>query len=475
MGTFPERARTLRGLLAARQSPEDGGWPHRLDLANAATSIPSTAQVIEIQRAGNSEFRDASVQAGLQYLSRSVSEHTQPKKSGGSGRGQTARYPAFALWGLTRYPQAPFADSLRGGLDFAVAWLLKHRLKAGGWANEREEALSFTVTMPAVHALDRLVFHPEWGDVAGVLAARARENVVKHNRGSKNSPWWTPYGMGAKPSGAATAMAVLILAGGSDEQRSLARGGIQWLLNNPNEWVNHTETDMGMGDRLWQMMSFSLGLRAVLHPCAKESPSMSVFEAAVQYWDDLWVEEIGAWSHHPGNVPSTTGSFGVIVAYRALKRAFEFDPATHLRVKVRKKRSGGGPQPRPPLTVRLSRGRRRVSIVNQLGATVVDQEVRGPSQWKVLEFVALRHHEAMGSKDQRRQTVTIDELVTVCGSSPEACVRAIKRVNQLLTKAAERNHGQFLPALIEDMKPRGALVGYGFDEVDLIEFDDTEA
>src|SRR5829696_6752039 len=122
----------------------------------------------------------------------------------GPGRGITARYPAFALWGLTRYPQAPFSEELKPGFEFSLGWLVKNRLKAGGWAAAPGGDFSFTVTMPAVHALDRLAFLPEYGKAASMLREQARRRVVGENRGTAAHPWWTPYGEGGQPSGAAT-------------------------------------------------------------------------------------------------------------------------------------------------------------------------------------------------------------------------------------------------------------------------------
>jgi hypothetical protein len=342
---------------------------------------------------------------------------------------------------------------------------------------EAQGDLSLTVTTPAIHALDRVKFHPRFGSVATTLAQQAREAVVKANRGSARQPWWTPYGDAGRPSGAATALAVLALAGGSEKQRELARGGIGWLLNNPSEWVDRTETDMSVEDRAWQMMSFSLGMRAVLHPCAKESPTKAIYQRAIQYWDELWIDKAGAWSHHPGATPSTTGSFGVIVAARAVKRALPFDPASHLKIGPPARRSSGPRTlPRPRLTIRLTPSLQFVQIENQQGSTVVDTTIKGPAQWRVFETVALHHLKTADANDQLAQTISLTELAEKVGSSQEACARALARVNALLSKQADQNHNQFLPSLIEDIKPAGSLGGrYGLDEVDVVLLEDESS
>lgn len=476
MTAFPERVQALRRVVTARHSPNDGGWPHRLDVSNAASSIVSTAHVLEMLRAWNYEFRDPEVQAGLKYLADAVKTHTRPKTVQGPGRGEFSRYPAFALWGLCRFPQGPFSPHLKSGLEFALKWLQKNQLRTGGWSMEPSGKFSFTVTMPAVHALDRLAFHPEYGKLSSTLAAHGRRAVVRENRGSDKRPWWTPYDEGAPPNGAATAMAVLTLAGGNDAERELARGGITWLLNNPHEWVNRTETDMLVEDRSWQMLSFSLGLRAVLHPCAKEAPTAAIYRSAVQYWDELWVEKAGAWSHHPGGIPSTTGSFGVVVAVRALRRAIPFDPAKALDIKIAGSRSASRKLlPRPPLTLTLWRSKKHIHIANQQGNTVAEGSIKGPAQWRVLELVARQHLRGSAANDQRTQTISLSQLSKEAGSKPEACAKAIDRLNKLLSKRADQNHHQFLPSLIEDISPSGSKgVHYGFDEVDVVVLDDVQ-
>jgi len=466
MSTYPERARALRGVLDARQAP-DGGWPHRLDKKNAATSIPSTAHVIEILRSWNYEFRDRSIQDGLRYLANAVPRHMQ-------GRGRTLRYPAFALWGLTRYPQAPFSKGLEKGFIYSLAMLQRYKLDGGGWPVERGGDFSLTVSMPCVHALDRLAYHPRYGAVAELLRSQARQRVVRERRGAKALPWWTPYGDQGKPSGAATAMAVLTLAGGNNEERALARNGITWLLGNPQEWVDRCETDTNIDNRSWQMLSFSLAMRAVLHPCAKESPSKPILRSAVQHWDDLWVDTAGAWTHIPGDIPTTTGSFGVVVAARALKRSFEFDPATHLQVASRMKRSKRRSHPRPPLSFTLYRSTQCIHIVNQRGDTVVKTKLKGQTQWRCLELIAKRHIEGATSNDQSRQTITLAELAKACENSAEACARAIHRLNSRLSREADKNNNRFLQTLIEDIDPSdGGERGVGFDEVECVVIEDA--
>ncbi|HXF30234.1 MAG TPA: hypothetical protein VN522_01850 [Solirubrobacterales bacterium] len=439
-------------------------------MKNAATSIPSTAHVIEILRSRNYEYGHPSIQAGLRYLATFMTHIVKR----GKGDRDATRYPVFALWGLTRFPQGALDKKFDEAIGKAVRWLDKNRLEDGGWATDRDDCFSLTVTMPTVHAFDRLRHHPTYGDAAQGMADQARRRVVREARGTKASAWWTPYGDGGDPSGATTAMAVLTLAAGTPEQRKVARAGIAWLIQHPEEWVDRCEADIHVETRSWQMLSFSLGLRAILHPCADEAPPQRILEAAIRHWDDLWVEDPGAWSHTRGDKPNTSGSFGVMVAARALKRSFEFDPAVHLKVRPRRRRLKQKGEARFALSLTIDRDRRHVKVVNQIGHQVVDTTIQGATQWLMLKLVTERHLAGQGTNDQAKQTITLAELAAANESTEEACVRAIDRVNEVLSRWAKENGRQFLPTLIEPIKdPRGiAPDGFGFDQVESVVFVD---
>jgi hypothetical protein len=427
-------------------------------------------------RIWNYEYRDPMIQSGLAYLCNAVQEHTQPQDVEGNGRGELARYPAYAIWGLTRFPETAFDRRYREGLAFAIDWLNRNSLTEGGWPAALTGDFSFTVTMPAVRGLDRICRHPSYGKGASRLAAAARIALMRSNRGGSSQAWWTPYGDGAPPSAAATAMAVLILVGGNHAQRDVARSGVSWLLSNPNEWVDRIEPDMQIEDRAWQMMSFSLVIRAVMHPAAKVSPRTPVLRQAIHFFDELWVEQVGAWSHYRGGIASTTGSFAVIAAVHALKRAFEFDPIVHLETGHRDGpgRSTRRRVPRARLRLELASQDRMVRILNQHDETMVDCRIQGDSQWRVLEVVAMHHLEAEAQHDQMAQTIALDDLAAKVGTTTGATVKAISRVNKQLTRLADQNHNQFLPALIEDVRPKGSSGHrYGLEELDVVVVPDS--
>lgn len=163
----------------------------------------------------------------------------------------------------------------------------------------------------------------------------------------------------------------------------------------------------------------------------------------------------------------------MIMAVRALKRAFEFDPRAHLEMGTRRQgppRGSRHRKPRPRLRVELRPTIKSVRIWSHGAEPIVDLRVRGESQWIVLEAVACRHHEAQDENDQRTQTIALSELATALPSSnsPDAAARAVSRINKLLTGHAWQNHNEFLPALIEDIRPSGSTERrYGLEEVDV--------
>ena len=158
---FPARASTLEAFLTSGElQSSNGGWPHKLDIKSAATTIVSTAHVVEMLRIWDHEYDSETVQSALAFLAREVIEQTQPVKTTGSGRGEWTRFPVFALWGLTRFHRAIFDPEFEDGLAIAIKWLARNELPGGGWGvHKSAHELSFTMTTPAVHALDRLRQH----------------------------------------------------------------------------------------------------------------------------------------------------------------------------------------------------------------------------------------------------------------------------------------------------------------------------
>jgi hypothetical protein len=449
-----------------RLQAEDGSWPHKLDVRNASTSIVSTAQVVEMLRLCDYEYDAPEIQSGLTYLAREVKRHTQPMSPSGPGRGDCARFPVFALWGLTRYHRAIADRRFEDGIAFAIKWLSRNELPEGGWAVQRGVAdLSFTMTTPAIHALDRLRTHHRHGDDASRLTHNAREAFQRRANlvSGCQQAWWTPYDEGADPSAAATILAVLALTNGPPTQRDLARQGANWLMAHPECWVTGIEPDRQLDDRQWSIMSFSLGLRALLHPRIGIQPTNPTLRPAIQHLSGLWVDEKNGWAVIRGWRPTTTGCFAVVSAVHALKRAFDFDPEQHLLGFEPE----AGPEPPParsPLAITLSLAEQHVLIEDQAGECLVSCNIRGGAQWRVLVAIAKQHLSAQD--DEVAQAIPVEALAARFGVKPSSVARTVRRVNEKLSDEATMS-GCHLQGLIEHVVAGDTTQNrYGFEQVE---------
>lgn len=457
-------------VLAKSQSPDDGGWPHWLDLATPSTSIVATAHAVELLRYLGRRYDSPPVQMALQYLAAAASEHAQEVDEG--GRGSSARYPAYSLWGLSRFEAARHDPALANEIKFALSWLAGNKLRGGGWGPRAgsDEPLSYVVTMPAVSALDRFTYHPDLGGPSRALAAGARAAVARSasSRGTSTQRYWGQPDQPDTPHSGLTALAVLTLADGSADDQRMARAGITWLMSHVSEWAESAHLDEQITDCHWWILSYSLGIRAVLHPVGDVSPADHRLRAAFKTLGGLWMEEFSAWSHTPGPRarPSTTGSFAVITAVRAIKRSRLSDPFAPMpNIKWRR---ASALHPRAPTadyyTMSIHREDHSVRVADAIHGVVLECNIVGDKRWPLLLALAERHHANAGTRDQRAQTMTERELAVSLGVEPDSVRTSVTRLNRYLS---ERAVG-FLPGLVERITPSDGLEpAYGFDEVSI--------
>jgi hypothetical protein len=457
MTAFPERFATLEKLLDYRRSPIDGGWPQKLELDNAPTTIVSTALALEMLRIRGLEDGDSRIQSGLLYLAEQVKEQTSP-----TSRGEWTRYPAYALWGLMRYPAALQDPRLAAGATYAYRWLATYRLKRGGWAQTRRpDALWLPATTVAVHAVERLALYTNRRQLpeAAAIVSMARDAVVQTAEGRNKGQRWWPQEPGGDPCPGTTGLAVLTLARGSSGHREVARAGIDWLAANPDLWATQVHYDDQIESRNWRIFSFSLGMRALLHPCARRSVTDPAIGAVVEHFDALWDEKEGGWSARPGGKASTAGSYAVVSATHALQRAWPFDPAEILGLRGVSGTHRPRPRARPIRVLYVSRASRSIRVESQRKETLVEMTIRGPSQWIILTTLAQRHHDAVaaGSTDQNDRTVSLEELARRCQTKVDSVRKTIDRLQKKLAAAAKlRSRASFVD-LIEDHVPAGTV------------------
>ncbi len=456
-GNTPRRLEKLERTLLTRVSRSSGGWPHWLDMDDASTSIVGTAHTLAILRMRGYEVHESVIDEGLRYLARAVRLHIKPSQRGGY-----SRYPAYALWGLMRFPGGLADPEIVGGARFSASWLLKRARPSGGWTvggqAGYEGQISLPVTMAAVHGLDRLVPFERGsnGERFAAAAAGARRAIAAEAQHKGAGVYWC-QNLGGKACAGATSLAVLTLAGGSDEDREVARKGIRYLLDHPKDWTDSVHFDQNRYQPTWRIMSFSLGLRAVLHPCAVNKPGEPVKRRVIEHMDSLWSESSGAWAVEPGADPSTTGSYAAVAALRALKNAWEYDPVFELsdgQIRKLPRTAGeqGKPASRGPMRTRrwieVWAGQRKIKITEEgppESEFHVTWDRRAVSQWKTL-LALLKHQEQADKARRRGERLSVYEITLSVAdlaarsqggrASPQAVRRTIRRINERIEREA---------------------------------------
>jgi hypothetical protein len=426
---LPERVEQFERRLETSRF-DDGGWPHALDMTQSASTIVSTAQVLEVLRILEKPLGSPMVDGGLRYLAEAISDHPRP-----TGRGEFSRYPAYGLWGLMRYRTAQHDARLRDAARHAFGLLKQFELRRGGWGNHRTSRdLSFPVTTVAIDALVRyrpLLPGASLAD-ATALIERGRGELAWRAEGRKGARWWGQFKHGS-PCPGATALTVLALVHGSPEQQVLAREGIAWLSANPDRWTREVTFDRATSHRPWKILMFSLGLRAILHARGPRDATALAVSEVVAHIDELWDDEYGAWSEEVGAGASTAGSYGVVTAMHSLKKAWRFDPVTHVGPKSngrRPRRTSGrlaGAAILRELTI--DERTRRVVLTNLRSGELHEEVFQDKAGWKALLAIAHKHVANEATLDKERMSLSLSELAEVAGSQPDSVRRAIARVN----------------------------------------------
>jgi hypothetical protein len=320
----------------------------------------------------------------------------------------------------------------------------------------------------AVEALDRLALARD-GQIRAAclnLARSARLAIAREAERSGTHRWWPQIPRG-KPCPGATSLAVLALMS-VPAHRELAHAGAQHLLAHPDKWVASVHPDDQLSVH-WRILSFSLGLQAVLLPGGAQQPTRLVLQESIGHFDALWNGDHRAWATHPGAEGSTTGSFGVVTAVAALKRAWQFDPAEHIgRSTRRKSRRYATHVPRASRQVIVDEATNTVSVLGADDDLLAQLEIRGPKQWPLFVAIARRRYEAAqrGHDDQVAQTVSAAELAAIGGIQETSIVRAVHRLNVAFSKAARRAGTRGFKDLIEPITPGGSNERrFGMEEV----------
>lgn len=485
---MPTRLTVLEGVLRDRVSRSSGGWPHWLHIDRASTSLVGTAHALAMLRMLGRESHDKLVTDGMLYLAREVKEQIGP-----GGRGVYARYPAYALWGLMRFPAAVIDPEVFDGARFSASWLMKRTRPSGAWTvrGARDDAtpISLPATMAAVHGLDRLapIARGIYGRNCMQASAAARDAIVAAAVPVRTGVFWKQLPGGAACPGA-TSLAILTLAGGSQAHREMARQGLEYLRKHRKEWTTSVHVDDQLEQLTWRIMSFSLGLRALLHPCATRAPTKRTIQEVVDHFDDLWDDDTGAWAVQQGHDASTTGSYAVLAAVRALKNAWQFDPVPAYGL-ARSNQATKRPASQAAGSVTAAKQpdfQRKVRLApNKQGIWISDPQIsddeffvawdsKAKSQWGILEVMLLLKQKVNESKrpDQYDYTLSPEELAAYAkseGIGPDTVDRTIRRINERIAAAAAEVRIPSFPALIEKIIPGDSdEVRYGIEDTKVV-------
>lgn len=482
------RLARLEDVLRKRVSGSSGGWPHWLHIDKASTSIVGTAHALAMLRMRGREFDEKLVDDGLRYLAREVREQTKP-----GARGTYARYPSYALWGLSRFPAALSDPEIFAGAKFSATWLLGRTRPSGGWTvdgtRDDQAEISLPATMAAVHGLDRTAPYVRgvFGDKCLTASARARDAIAAAAEPSSRGSFWRQR-QNSTPCPGATSLAVLTLAGGSPGHREVAKQGIAYLRSHRKDWTTSVHVDDQLEQLTWRIMSFSLGLRALLHPCATKPPVKPIVQEVVSHFDALWDERTGAWAVQQGHDASTTGSYAVFAAVRALKNAWAFDPvAAYALSRPEAVAKGSSAEPAAGhAAANGAQSQRRVRMVDgKQGIYISDPAIsdrefyvawdgKASSQWGILEALLLLKQSANRRKhpSQYHYTLSLEELAAhtkTRGIDAATIERTIRRVNERISAAATEARIHSFPGLIEKIVPGDSdEVRYGIEETEVI-------
>lgn len=432
----------------------EGGWGARLDVDNTALSIVTTTQALRALRAVRTPYTDPAVGPGLKYISEKVRLHPRPMAHP-QARGVHARYVAFGLLGLTTWDEGRHDSTLHEAQRFCVDWLAEHELPYGGWSDPSSEtSISLTATSPAIRGLERICGNLDVAGDALRLARRARDEIVRVAQGGRREASWAQSPDWRDPSVASTALAVLALTSGDEEHRDRAQAGTRWLMKDPPSWGSALEFEERLPDRQWTHMSFALALRAVVGPAGQMDPTDRRFKPAVEHLHRLWSEEHGAWCNgRPGRPPTTSGSQAVISATETLRRAWRFDPLTHLR---RPRRTALPTIPVDPSNrpLQLSLHNESAKLIDDSGREVFAVDFgKAQRQLEMLRILVERHRAGAAAQELKARTVGADELGDRFGIKADSVRRNMDRLNKSVRDAQEGAIA--LQVLVEDREADG--------------------
>ncbi|MEU5609758.1 hypothetical protein AB0H03_13670 [Streptomyces sparsogenes] len=340
LAAFEARAGEAARTLLHSQG-YDGGWGLTL---TSVSSIVNTSEVLPILRGVG--IAGQPVRQALDFLTRAIPEHCQPRHKG--GRGEHTRFIAFGMSGLLSHPRFFHHQGVADAAAWCVGWLGDHRVDHGWPEVLGLDDTSLHQTALAVHGLAQLrdtlhelgpgLILPGGVDTTSLLERveplidHGIRGLLYHRRPS--GAWgWRTY-VDTDPSLSKTALCLLALStaasgtgpGGEPAYQDVPRdaGGVhgpvrrkrlsevvaeagQWLLRNHYRWEMFVEDDKDVQGTAWEHMAYALCTQAAIR--AGTNPRDPRLAKAWRLMNDLWDPEARMW-----NEPGASGKRATIRA-----------------------------------------------------------------------------------------------------------------------------------------------------------------
>jgi hypothetical protein len=310
---MPFQKRLARAALkvASLQDPNDGGWGLR---ASQASSVVNTCEALWVLSA--SEMYGPEIARGIEYLTKAMPRHCQPRGHNGMGRGQNTRFITFGLLGLAA-GRHYWATDTNDTAVWALEWLINNKLEDGWPEVAGVNDASIFQTSAALLAAARLstVSQLAEGDIQSKIskvAEIAASGLLRHRL---SSGAWPRQTFNERMSPAKTSWATIAFTeiGNSDlfesmgwygSAHDIAARASEVLVSRANHWIGFLELDPDVIGTQWTHLAHPLSLIAITR--AYPEPFCVALTAAWRDYEEYWIDSRGDWfERHEGQTIDT--------------------------------------------------------------------------------------------------------------------------------------------------------------------------
>ena len=303
-------ARVTRKVVAL-QDPNDGGWGLR---ASQASSVVNTCEALWVLSA--TERHGSEIAKGVEYLTRVIPKHCQPRDHEGVSRGQNTRFVTFGILGLAAGRHHWGSDTQRTA-EWALDWLIDNRLEDGWPEVAGVNDVSIFQTSAALLGAARLScadqladerVHAKISEVADIAVGGLTRHIL-------DSGAWPRQTFNDRMSPAKTSWAAMALSeiGNNDlfEAKNwygtapgIAARASEALVRRADHWIGVLEVDPDVIGTQWTHLAHPLSLIAITR--AYPEPFCAELISAWRGYEEYWIESRGDWfERHAGQAIDT--------------------------------------------------------------------------------------------------------------------------------------------------------------------------